>query len=407
LSVRDKYLQQYAEPEARALLQVGLSARWKHVLAIPAYGEAPDLLKNLPAAPDTLLILVLNRPDSDPNTSCNDELRERVLALPAVQNIASANAKLLALPDGRHLLLMERPDALPKDEGVGLARKIGCDAALALGALDCIKSRWIHCSDADATLPEDYFDTAAQAGSAIALTYPYRHTRPSDPRERAAIDVYERYLQHYVKGLRSAGSPYAFHTLGSCIAVDATAYAKVRGFPRRAGGEDFYLLNKLAKQGVIATPSCSPIHLSARLSQRAPFGTGPALVKLLKEESPEQHAMFYHPRCFEGLRELMLCMEQHGRPGMGMNEFIKSLEHAPNIRGALEVLGIEKFLVHASSQCNSPEAFHRQFHQWFDGFRTLKFIHALSERWKRVTIQVLEHLEGSDKLTIRDKYLQP
>ena len=66
-----------------------------------------------------------------------------------------------------------------------------------------------------------------------------------------ATALYELRLHHYVLGLEYAGSPYAYHTLGSCLAVKADAYAQVRGFPKRAGAEDFYLLNKLAKLGAM------------------------------------------------------------------------------------------------------------------------------------------------------------
>ncbi|MFK7829589.1 MAG: hypothetical protein AB8B57_07420 [Congregibacter sp.] len=382
-----KYIKQYAEPEARALLEAKLSLRWANVLVIPAYNESPALLQGLPAWSNTLLILVLNRPDSDPDTRCNDALRQYAMTLPEQASMSNANAKLLALKNANHLLLIERPTSLPQGEGVGLARKIGCDSALALGAARCIGSRWIHCSDADATLPNEYFLAAARVSTAVALSYSYSHRRPSDPRERVAIQVYEQYLQHYVDGLRSAGSPYAFHTLGSCIAVDATAYAKVRGFPRRAAGEDFYLLNKLAKHGAIATPDCSPIRLSARLSQRAPFGTGPALVKLLQQQDPKQSAMFYSARCFEGLREFINCVEKEGHPGMDIDSLKESLAHAPEARAASQKLGVAKFFSHASSQCADRAAFRRQFHQWFDGFKTLKFVHELSQQWGRITFQ--------------------
>jgi hypothetical protein len=393
LNASHQYLQRYAEPEARALLETGLAERWQNVLVIPAYKESPEFLGILAACTETLLILVLNRPDSDTDPRCNDALRAEVLALPELRRVALANARLLAHQQGNHLLVIERPQPLPRDEGVGLARKIGCDAALALGAMGCIASRWIHGSDADAKIPSNYFDVAADDDAAIALTYPYQHTHPSDARERTAIKVYERYLQHYVDGLRYAGSPYAFHTLGSCIAVDASAYAKVRGFPRRAGGEDFYLLNKLVKHGAVVTPDCAPIRLSARLSQRVPFGTGPALLELLKEQRPQDNALFYHPRCFEGLRVLINAMRQHGQPGMAMEQLLSALCDTTEVSTVVQDLKIEKFLEHARQQCADRKAFQRQFDQWLDGFRTLKLIHALCEHWGRVTLVQLEELQ--------------
>ena len=46
---------------------------------------------------------------------------------------------------------------LKKKEGVGAARKIGCDIALSLIGSKKIKSQWIYSSDADATLPKKLF----------------------------------------------------------------------------------------------------------------------------------------------------------------------------------------------------------------------------------------------------------
>ena len=57
--------------------------------------------------------------------------------------------------------------------------------------------------------------------------------------------------------MKYARSPYAFHTIGSTMAVSANHYAKVRGFPKREAGEDFYLLNKLAKVKTLGAQGCS------------------------------------------------------------------------------------------------------------------------------------------------------
>lgn len=374
------------------MLEPNLGQRWENVVVIPAYRESPDFLSGLRLPANALLILVLNRPDSEPDSHCNYRLRDHVMRLPSLQRINNgANATLHQLPEGGEILLMERLAPLPEAEGVGLARKIGCDVALALGASGHIKSEWIHCSDADAQLPAGYFESAAAVSGASALVYPFSHTRPADLRERMAIDVYERYLQHYVEGLASAGSPYAFHTLGSCIAVNASAYAQVRGFPRRAGAEDFYLLNKIAKQGPVLVPECKPIVLSARLSQRVPFGTGPALRKLLSDALPEETPLFYRPRCFDGLQLLLRCMVHEGHPGMTQDDLEYLLADAPDVRTAARDLGIVRFLAHASSQCASNAAFRRHFHLWFDGFKTLKFVHALAAQWGRVSLLTMQN----------------
>ena len=106
--------------------------------------------------------------------------------------------------------------------------------------------------------------------------------------------------------MKYARSPYAFHTIGSTMAVNAFHYAKVRGFPRRQAGEDFYLLNKLAKVGAIRQLSeeteCESIDIAARLSDRVPFGTGAATGKIMELEDPAREYLFYHPAVFGLLR---------------------------------------------------------------------------------------------------------
>ena len=42
---------------------------------------------------------------------------------------------------------------LPADQGVGLARKIGCDIALGVWAVKALRRAWIHSTDADVSSP--------------------------------------------------------------------------------------------------------------------------------------------------------------------------------------------------------------------------------------------------------------
>ncbi|WOJ97230.1 hypothetical protein R0137_01325 [Congregibacter brevis] len=396
-----QYLLRYAVPEARAFSDLLSSERersefgtWKNVLVIPSYNESPAFLKNLRQYSNVLLILVLNRPDTELNFSCNDELRDSVHKLKELSYHPDIGSTLRCVDANRRnsVLLIERPVPLPHKEGVGLARKIGCDVALALGNAGLVASPWIHCSDADATLPEEYFSAADSSDTAAAVTYPFRHLTPDDSQQRRAIELYENYLDHYVEGLSCAGSPYDFHTIGSCIAVKADAYAAVRGFPRRAAGEDFYLLNKVAKQGDIRTPAIAPILLSARVSNRAPFGTGPAIKQLLDAHAIESVPFFYDPRCFDGLAALLSYVKEYGAPRISISEFKVGLQGHPELFVAIKELGLEKFLAHAEKQCADKDAFILQFHQWLDGFRTLKLIHALSDYWPKLTAAESEQI---------------
>jgi hypothetical protein len=42
-------------------------------------------------------------------------------------------------------------------------------------------------------------------------------------------------------------------------------------------------------------------------------------------------------------------------------------------------MGLAAALDHCRRQGKSPEQFLRQFHQWFDGFRSLRFVHGIRD----------------------------
>jgi len=188
-----------------------------------------------------------------------------------------------------------------------------------------------------------------------------------------ATKLYEKKLHYYLAGLKWAGSPYAFPTIGSILAINFSSYAKVRGFPKRSAGEDFYLLNKLAKISPVVNLSGDKITISARASNRVPFGTGPAVIRLLEQQSEQciyDSPLFYHPRSFAALKEVI---ESFSPLSHGETTCFTS----PLISKVLESMTFFEQYKHAYAQYKLPEQRLRYLHQWFDGFRTLKFIHAL------------------------------
>jgi len=253
-----RYLQRHIEPHLEDCRQP--AGYWRNVLVIPAYREAPELLQRLATLPTgagrVLVILVLNRPDSDSDSNANQALRQACKALPVA---CAATPALRRLSESTDLYLQDietLTGPTPASQGVGLARKIGCDLAFRWIMQGAIIGPWIGSGDADAHYPPDYFlQLDRLPGTSVAAIYPFRHIPGPDENCNRATALYELRLHHYRLGLEFAASPYALHTLGSCLAFRAEHYAQVRGFPKRAGGEDFYLLNKLAKIGPITKPS--------------------------------------------------------------------------------------------------------------------------------------------------------
>ena len=380
-------------------------SRWHHVLVIPAYREPATLLQCLAQIPAgtgrTLVILVLNRPDTDPETQANAPLREALRGR-FKASAPGSESRIGRLNDHCDLYVHDLESSagpVPAAQGVGLARKIGCDTALRWMHEGAISGDWICSTDADAALPPDYFARLGRCNTTTAAVFPFQHIPGPDLACNQATALYELRLHHYVLGLEYAASPYAHHSLGSCLAVRPEAYAQVRGFPRRAGGEDFYLLNKLSKLGPVARLGGQGIQLQSRYSRRVPFGTGPAVDKIAGAAQPAQLPLFYHPACFAALRAVLAAVPVYWQAAnTDLQDLLLERTMEPELARAcstaLDRMGMQDALAHCRRQGKSSEQFLRQFHQWFDAFRSLKFIHALRDTgWPQQSLAGLGALQ--------------
>src|SRR5262249_8247103 len=174
-------------------------------------------------------------------------------------------------------------------------------------------------------------------------------------------------------GLAFAGSPYAHHTIGSTIATRAGAYVRVRGFPKRDAGEEFYLLSKLAKVGRIVSLPGQPIAIHGRASDRGPFGTGAAVRRLAPPAAPP--FKMYDPRLFRYLRAWLQVLEEIDSDVRDACSR-ESLDPVPLVAATAE-LGARAAIASARRRSTSTEALRRHLATWFDAFRTLKLLHAL------------------------------
>jgi hypothetical protein len=390
----DKYLQRQAEPEAASAS--GIPGDFGHAIVVPAYAEGDALfsmLGSVPSGPagDVLIVLVLNaRADSSREARrANEAVRDRLAReLPPPVEIPG-DVPLLAYPVERgRLVLVDRSlpgRYLPEGQGVGLARKIGCDIALALNAAGRIASPWIHATDADTILPADYFEQTKSldpetTGAAI---YSFEHRFDPDPALAEAARLYEISLRYYVLGLAWAGSPYAYESMGSCLAIPATAYASVRGFPRRNALEDFHALNKLAKVGKIERLGGAPLLLEGRVSDRVPISTGQAISGLAGRKGALAGFSLYHPAVFAHLGAWLRVLAAIARSRGDMQAALAELpEHNPFFRtdilqSALEKLGAFQAVREAISLSKDSQALLRHLHTWFDALQTQRLIHAL------------------------------
>lgn len=438
-----QYLNRYSEPEATEIAQrlppsSHSQHTYQHCLVIPCYNETDDFVDRLCQtfsgnnSLSLLVIIVINQPDSadsiDANQALWNVLIEKFSSVHLDKENNSKKYHWLTAKNNIDFLLVDRfshvSQKIPAQQGVGLARKIGSDIACQLFMQQRLENHWVHHSDADTHLPEDYFsalhnvnNTDKRLNQMSAAVYPYTHIQRHQDQKNAhsfnaryvnaryfvATQLYEKALAYYVNGLEYANSPYAFHTLGSCIASNLYHYAQVRGFPKKAGGEDFYLLNKLAKVGTVITLDNAQLKIDARHSDRVPFGTGPAVEKILAMESPEKEYRYYNPQCFRELKEVLEHFDtlfQHRNTEAGNTEHAEKIDsyHAwlshlsTPTQTALKELNIHQLFAHINKQINSHEQCIQHCHQWLDGFKTLKFIHLLEASYpKQPLVICLQH----------------
>jgi hypothetical protein len=394
----EKYLKSYAEKEPWRLAAKSFDSI-QNAVVIPSLAEYPAIL-------ETLYSLSLNSPVELRKTLVVCVVNNRAFPQATEDEIANNKRTLLLL----HGLLQERTletaydkqkswiagiknsemrlayvDAsssgleLPEKGGVGLARKIGMDLCLAVLEYTDMRRNLLLSLDADTLVEPNYLSEVNSYFSGrkkLAAVVSFAHRKSENSSIQEAIAYYEAYLRYYVIALKYAHSPYAFHTIGSTIVSSAEGYAMVRGMPKRLAAEDFYLLNKLAKIQPMGFVDRTTVYPSPRLSTRTPFGTGKKIGQLIAGE--EAAYLFYNPEIFAILGKWLTLIErrldQKGETILAEAEKIDP--GMPAFLNQVHFLATwEKLKKNYPLQSNLL----KQFHAWFDGFKTLKLIHYLTE----------------------------
>jgi len=275
-----------------------------------------------------------------------------------------------------HLVCEEQ---LPRERaGVGTARKIGLDEAVNRLLQAGVDDGVLLNLDADCTVSERYFTDVVGAFSGpdvnVAHLY-FEHELPGDESLRNAMTDYELYLRVHVAALRLIDAPLRCHTVGSCIAVRASAYVALGGMNRRQGGEDFYFLNKVAQRFEIVELSGMTVYPSARFSQRTPFGTGQALQRALPDALPGDLPM-YDPRTYGVVFTALRALDRAYYIGPG--EWVDSRQLFGVAAGFFDDLEWREKVHSAREGVASAQAYTKRIRVWFDGFQVIKLANWLS-----------------------------
>ncbi len=334
-----------------------------------------DLAANPPAMLEKTLVLgvVNNRiPDIAGEADCADN-QHTLEALPA---FAAAHPALrLAWIDAAR----EGRELGPKD-GVGLARKIGLDAALArLHESGAETGGTLISLDADTRVESNYLATIHdffQAERRWAAVVDYAHPIDGPDDGVRAILSYELFLRYQELAWRFAGSPYAYPAIGSTMLCTGEAYAASGGMNRRQAGEDFYFLQQLAKTGRVERVHGTTVIPSGRASHRVPFGTGRKVGQFSGDE--DDAYLTYHPETWTVLRS-WLALVDGNLDATGASLLADAESIAPQLAAWLSAQDFDVAWERIRTHCKSPTQRRSQFHGWFDAFRTLKLAHHLRD----------------------------
>jgi glycosyltransferase involved in cell wall biosynthesis len=370
-NVMNYYLNRYAY--RTKIIQEEVNPQTGIIVVIPCHNE-PDLVSALLSLYDCKqpnckveVIVVINASENaeeavlKQNQTSYDE---------AIQWCATNFGELASALEMTFHFIQE--NSLPKKHaGVGLARKIGMDEAVRrFAAIDC-HNGVISCYDADASCEPNYLvelekhfkENPKSPACSIHFEHPISGEEFS-PEIYNGIMQYELHLRYYKNGLADANLPFAFHTIGSSMAVRSNAYQKQNGMNKRKAGEDFYFLQKLIPLGNFTELKTTKIIPSPRVSDRVPFGTGKAMQSWLNDAQEE--LLSYHPKSFIELRLFAAAVPK----------LYEDINEIPaTIQAFLETIDFEENLINIKKNSKSAAHFSEVFFKWFNAFKVLKFMH--------------------------------
>ncbi|MDR1737877.1 MAG: hypothetical protein LBR66_03550 [Candidatus Symbiothrix sp.] len=279
-------------------------------------------------------------------------------------------------PDFRLTLYLE--ENLPGHQtGAGLPRKIGMDNAVAHGTDDDV----IISLDADCQVSDNYFceiercfEQFGLKSATIAFHHPTENLPPDSPL-RQATEAYEEYLHYYRAALEYIGFPYPYFCIGSAFAVKAKTYLQVGGMGKQQAGEDFYFLQKVFPLGKTMFIDGACVYPAARVSERVPFGTGPAIAKMLQTNSLQKYS--YPIAAFDDLKQLFDALPALYRSKS--SETTKLLQALPDpLQNFLQAEHFFDKLAEINQHTATFESFYKRFFQYFSAFKILKYLNASS-----------------------------
>ncbi len=367
VSLTQKYFNRFSYLPAQ--LHQKTSRNTKLIVVIPCYNETALIeslsclsVCSIPEETSIEVITVINHSEIADNETKN---------LNSKTYKDAENFAVNYNTDQIQFLTIKAFDLPKKHAGVGLARKIGMDEALQrFQSID--KDGVIICFDADSNCEENYFESILHHfsnpktnGASIHFEHPIEGNGFKEEIYNAIID-YELHLRYYKNAIKFTGAPYGIHTIGSSMAVRASAYAKQGGMNKRKAGEDFYFLSKIIQLGNFTEISNTKVIPSPRVSNRVPFGTGKAVGDILTASITN-----YKTYSFEAFIDLKDFFSQ-----IEMSYTSNNYEAIPSsVRHFISSDGYSKKINEMKKNTKTLATYIQRFFFVFDAFWVLKFVH--------------------------------
>lgn len=415
----EKYLSKYASPHWK--LEKNECEEINTAVVVPAICEYDNIRRLIDSLlkndnedfNNVLVIFCINNLQSSSHEVKEDNYKSLQFLRSIISNNSNDSFAEQIISSGMNIAVVDAAAdgfEMPEREGgVGLARKIGMDLALKVFNHSSPDKKILVCLDADCTVQNNYLHEIKKNFrernlSAAVLSFEHKFEYESEEAQRAII-CYEIFLRYYVEGLKFAGSPYSFHTIGSSMVCDVQCYLKTEGMNKRKAAEDFYFLEKLAKNFTVESINSTTVYPSPRASWRVPFGTGQRVNRFFSHTRNEY--LIYDPECFIILKR-WLEIFYHSSDETGA-QFLKYAEniHA-ELNNFLQQNNFENDWEKIRSNSKSLQQIDKQKLRWFDGFKTLKLIHhlrdtAFPEINMFTALDNFFHLNGVDANILRDE----
>jgi hypothetical protein len=200
------------------------------------------------------------------------------------------------------------------------------------------------------------------------------------------------------------GFPNSIYTVGSCFAVKAGSYVAQGGMNRKKAGEDFYFLHKMAMLGETGEINSTTVYPSSRLSDRVPFGTGPALLKYCGGDNSIEYS--YPLEAFSILKTFFSTVENYYT--IGDNLKTEDLSNDTSFIDFSYEAKLSEEIRELKVNCGSYDIFQKRFFHLFSAFKILKWLnysllHGFSQKsLLNESSKLLQFMGIAEKKTLTD-----